>query len=394
MASAFEEFAQAAARPAGTRVAGGRRLERIAVLGGGADARLLAALSLAEGLEVTLFSAYGQELQALRAGPGIGLRGAGPVGTYQVDQPGPSVRTTAELDAAVRGADVLFLTGPIHKQRTYAMVLADHLTDGQIVVIAPGRSLGAAETAWLLRMGGSTADITLVEAQGLPFWYRPEGAVLHLSERAPVAAATIPAGRDDILRALGPILPNLVAAGDVLGSGFADLSAAVEIPALVLGGPGLAAGGPNVPMGASPLAQNATLANLIGADQRHLIEELAGERRAVARAFGVRDLPESAAWITCFAGAPSGAGARAVPSREEARAMLRDGVIGSLVPLVCAGALAGIDLPRSHAMIALSEGILQVDIAATGRTLRGIGITAAETEQVRRSFATMTLGAR
>ena len=44
--------------------------------------------------------------------------------------------------AAVLGAEVIFLTGPIHKQRTYAMVLADHLSDGQVLVLAPGRSLG------------------------------------------------------------------------------------------------------------------------------------------------------------------------------------------------------------------------------------------------------------
>jgi len=129
-------------------------LSRVAVLGGGADARLIAALCLAAEAEVTLFSAYGTELELLRSSSGISLRGAGPVGTYQADREGvPSVQTTAELDRAVSGAEVIFLSGPIHKQRTYAMVLASHLSDGQILVMAPGRSLGALETAWFLRIG-------------------------------------------------------------------------------------------------------------------------------------------------------------------------------------------------------------------------------------------------
>ena len=95
----------------------------------------------AEGAEVTLFSAYGAELEMVRSSSGIGLRGAGPIGSYHVDREGTSIKTTAEIDGAVRGAEVIFLTGPVHKQRTYAMVLADHLNDGQILVLAPGRSL-------------------------------------------------------------------------------------------------------------------------------------------------------------------------------------------------------------------------------------------------------------
>ena len=88
----------------------------------------------------------------------------------------------------------IFLTGPVHKQRTYAMVLADHLRDGQVLVLCPGRSLGALETAWSLRIGGSTADITIVEAQASPYWVHAEGAILHLTEAHPTPAATLPAG--------------------------------------------------------------------------------------------------------------------------------------------------------------------------------------------------------
>lgn len=127
---------------------------------------------------MTLFSAYGAELKSLRSSSGVTLRGAGPVGTYQVDRENvPSIKACAQLDEAVAAAEVIFLSGPVHKQRTYAMVLADHLSDGQVLVLAPGRSLGALETAWFLRIGGCKADITIVETQGLPYWIQAEGAV-------------------------------------------------------------------------------------------------------------------------------------------------------------------------------------------------------------------------
>lgn len=394
MSAGFEDFTRAAQS---LRAADPPRAEpftRFAVLGGGADARLLAALALAEGGEVTLFSAYGAELSALRQGSGIGLRGAGPVGTYNVDRDGPAVRLTAELDAAVSGAQAIFLTGPVHKQRTYAMVLAEHLSDGQVLVLAPGRSLGAVETAWMLRIGGCTADVTLVEAQGLPYWIAAEGAVLHLSEAGPVPAATLPRGRTHVLEALAPVLPDLAHAESVLASGFADLSAAVELPALMMGGAGLAAAGPEIPMGGKPLPENATFAALIGPDQRSVIAAMAEERRAVAAAFGVRDLPETDAWIATFAGATRGAGARPVPDRDAARGLMRDGVVASLAPLVSAAGLAGVAAPMTQSVIRLAEGLLGADLAAAGRRLDTIGITAATVDSARRAFDALMTGAR
>jgi len=393
MASGFEDFARAVST---SRVSAPPRrapFRRFAVLGGGADAMALAALCLAEEADVVLFSAYGAELEALRAASGIGLRGAGPVGSYHVDREGVSIRLTAELDAAVRDAEVIFLTGPLHKQRTYAMVLADHLSDGQVLVLAPGRSLGAVETAWFLRMGGCRADVTIVERLGLPYWIAAQGTQLALSAAAPLPAATLPRGREEVLERLAPVLGVSQVAESVLASGFADLSAAVEIPALVLGGHGLAAGGVEIPMGAKPLPENDTFAALIGPDQRRVIEALAEERRAVAHAFGVRTLPETGDWIAWFAGAERGEGSRPVPARAQAAQLMRDGVVGSLVPLASAAGLAGVAAPRTQSLITLAETLLGADIAASGRRLETIGVTAGTVDGARRAFDALMEGA-
>lgn len=390
----FEDFAEAASATAvHAQTASELTLDRVAVLGGGPDARLIAALCLAEGGAVTLFSAYGAELEMLAQSSGVTLRGAGPIGTYQVNRDAaPSIKTTAELDKAVAGADVIFLTGPVHKQRTYAMVLADHLADGQILVLAPGRSLGALEAAWFLRIGGCTADITLVEAQALPFWVEPEGALLHLAEAAPTPVATLPSGRPEVIRALGRYLPNLSERDHVLASGFEDGSALVELPALLIGGPAAPNGGPTVPMGGVPLEENQTFAHLIGDAQRAAIEELLAERAEVARAFGIRNLPDAETMIARHAGAAKGSGARKVPSKPQAHAMLRDGVIGSLVPLVSAADLAGIATPVTLSMIALTSAVLGVDVAAAGRRLDTIGIRASEIDSARAAMEVIAKG--
>ena len=94
MSDTFADFAEAASRPAGAGTAvAPPQFDRVAVLGGGTDARLFAALCLSEGAEVTLFSAYGVELEALRSTSGIALRDAGPVRDY--------ARLTREAEAEI-----------------------------------------------------------------------------------------------------------------------------------------------------------------------------------------------------------------------------------------------------------------------------------------------------
>ncbi|MDB4223228.1 NAD/NADP octopine/nopaline dehydrogenase family protein [Granulosicoccus sp.] len=400
MSGEFAKFTQVVARDCSRATAGNTlydvtALSRVAVLGGGPDACLLAALCLAENADVTLFSAYGSELNQLKQSGGISLRGAGPVGSYQIDRQGaPSIKTTAELDSAIADAEVIFLTGPIHKQRTYAMVLASHLNDGQIVVLAPGRSLGAIETAWHLRIGGCTADITIVETQGLPYWYDVKGVQLTLSHVDKVYAATLPSGRLDVIPRLQRFLPNLQAADSVLWSGFADGSALVEVPALLLNGPAMSQGGVNIPLGGQALPENNTFRSLIGAEQRSVIEKLASERHAVASAFGLRNLPSCDDWVDVHAGAERGDHSRPIPDQTQSQTLLRDGVIGSLVPLLSAARLTGIDVPMSQSMVTLASSILGADVAAAGRRLDTIGIVESDIDSARKAMDNIAMGRR
>lgn len=394
IANEFEAFAEAISRPAAPSSLPAGRYERVTVLGGGRDAQLIAALCLAEGAAVTLFSAYGAELDSLRAAGGITVRGTGPVGTYQVDQDAvPSIRTTAELDRAVRGAEAIFLTGPVHKQRTYAMVLADHLTDGQVLVLAPGRSLGAAEAAWLLRVGGCRARHTLVEVQGLPYWCEARAATLELSTATPVAAATLPAGRDDVLARLKPFLPNIEPMASTVHSGFADGSGLVEVPALLIGGTAVGDGAVPVPIGGVPLPENASFRALIGEGQRTVIARLAAERAEVARRFGVRNLPSADEWIDIHAGTPRGDGRRPVPDRQEARALIRCATVGSLAPLVSAARVCGVAVPATEAMVTLASAVLGADLDSAGRRLEAMGVTAAGIDDARRILDAIAKGA-
>ena len=396
MSTRFEEFVDAvSARPTPQSPGGELSIDRVTVLGGGSDALLLSALCTAGGAKVTLFSAYGAELDSLRTGHGIVLSGSGPVGSYQVDRPdSPSILTTAELDRAVANAQLIFLTGPVHKQRTYAMVLADHLQDGQALVMAPGRSFGAAEAAWLLRAGGTQADCTLIEILNLPYWYGVQGNRFMLSPASGAPAAAIPAGRTNVLEALKQFIPNLVPVANAVQSSFNDGSGLIETPALLLGGPVLSSGLPKLPVGGVPLPENSTFRTLIGPEHKQLISQLADERRTVARKFGVRDLPEDSEWLDRHAGSPRGEGSRPIPNAREAFMVVRSAVVGSLVPLLSAARIAGQAVPATEAMVTIAGAILGADLQFAGRRLDMIGIDAGNIEDCRRLLDRMAEGKR
>jgi hypothetical protein len=272
------------------------------------------------------------------------------------------------------------------------MVLADHARDGQVLVVAPGRSLGAVEAAWLLRVGGSKADVTLVEVQGLPYWHRATGAVLNLTAAGSAWAATLPSNRSNLLQALKRYLPNIVPALSPIHSGFADGSGLVEVPVLVLGGPAVSSGRKELPNGAVPLAENENVRVLIGEGHRAVMTALAEERHRVAARFGVRDLPSLDEWLDIHAGTTERMNARPVPSPSEATAIVRCATIGSLVPLASAARVAGVDTPATDAMIAVVSALLGSDIAKAGRRLDTIGVTAGDIDDARQLIDAIARG--
>ena len=390
----FQAFADTIARRDVASVPTAASFDRVTVLGGGREARLLACLCLAEGAEVTLSSAHGSELSALRDAGGVTLRGEGPVGTYAVGRDrGPSIRLGAEIDASVRDADLVWLTGTVLTQRLYAMVLAEHLSDGQVVALLPGRTLGALDIASHLRCGGCRADVTLVEVQTPPYWIRMQGTALHLTRATPAPVATVPGGRDDVVRGLSRFLPNPVAVPNIVHGSFADGSGLAEVPALLIGGPAAPPGGPALPAGAEPLPERSSFRALIGERHRVVAAAMAEERRRVATHWGVRELPDADAWLDRHAGAAAGTAARPVPGPDESRSLIRCAVIGSLAPLLSAAEVAAVPAPVTRAMSTLANTVLGGDLTAASRRIDLVGTSAASLDEARRAFDAIARGA-
>lgn len=375
MSDEFKEFAEAiAAKKTAGEVVPRVKFSKVSVLGGGEDARLLAALCRANGAAVTLFSAYGAEIDSIESS-GITIRGCGPVGTYQINQDNShSIASTAEIDRAVTDAELIFLTGPIHKQRTYAMVLADHLNDGQVLVVPNAMTFAAFEIMRMLKVGGASADVTIVEMMGLPYWTKQEGGTLHLSDAGARCTATLPSGRPQVIEALSELIGDLSSRQSCLHSSMNDASAIVDYPILTMGGPTLESGGPEIVTGGVPLAENQTFRNLAGPGHLSVMRALSAERRQVAQRLGVRDLCDDGDWLVGFAGEKSGEEARPIPTQEEAKKRIRDLAIGSLSPLISLAECAGCPVPVSQSAMQMISAILGTDVSVSGRTLSSLGL--------------------
>jgi opine dehydrogenase len=138
---------------------------KIAVLGGGNGAYAAAADLSEQGHEVRLWrrnaAAFG-ELRAIRLIDQSGMRDV------------PIALATADIEKAIRRAELIVIPAPATAQVDIAHAMAPHLADGQFVFLPPG-TFGAYVMAEIVRNAGARAEVTWAEAGTLPYLARKRG---------------------------------------------------------------------------------------------------------------------------------------------------------------------------------------------------------------------------
>jgi opine dehydrogenase len=376
-------------------------LRAVAVLGAGPLGQLLAVEALAAGYEVRLFSAFSRELDALQSSGAITVRGRHLVGTYATSDappagPRPAIRLCRSVDAAVQGADAVLVATPASVHSTYAGLLSPVLVDGQTVVLVPGRFLGSAEFARTLARHGCAASIRLAETAGSPYLVRTDGPTLIVDAvAARVTLAGLGGAADQVAAQLHSVWPMLEPAATVLESAFSGVTGVVGVAPVVLNTAAVQSEKP-------PLLRDIVTPDL----SRTIIARLDDERRAVAFAYGVRELPSAAAELGA-AYAVDGeqvstddlAGALAelsafdeYPVTEDGGPHVRDDVPNMLVPLASAGRAAGVPTEATDALIALASVLTGNDFARHGRRLESLGLAGYPPHELRRVVAEAGFG--
>jgi len=346
----------------------------VAVLGAG-HGGLAAAADLGQrGYEVRLHARREEALEPLRQAGGVTVEGArrGLV---------PVALATTEIDRAVDGADLVMLVVPSLAHRYCAKVLAPLMRPDLPVLINPGHTGGALGFVQGLRECGYDGPAMTAETVTLSYICRKTGpaGVAIFSYVKNLKFAAFPARMSrDMLELVRPIYPEIVPAGSVLETGFANINAVFHPPGMLMN-----AGWIEDTAGDFPFYREG-ITPAVG----RVAGEVDRERLAVARALDVPSAPflENflAAGLTTPAAARSGDISLAcrqsepnrtikAPPRLDHRYMHEDVGYG-LVPFAAFGDLAGVATPTIDAIVHLASEIMGIDFARDGLTLERMGL--------------------
>lgn len=342
---------------------------RIAVLGGGNGALAAAADLTAQGHEVRHWR---REASALR--PEISLEDAEGKRTIRI------ARTCADVGEAVRGAELVFMPDPAFTQLDNARRLAPHLTEGQVVFLAPG-TFGAfvmreamrtrcavAETGtlpWLTRKHGPATAAITARATRLPTGVYP--ACLHEAAFATVARA----------------FPAVEPVEDALSAALMNAGPVIHPPLVLMNA------GPLEHFERWDIHKEGTQPAI-----RRVTDALDAERVAARAALGYapphfpladhyredgeewmygrrvhRRLTDSGDWKE-----------RIVLAEHR---YMREDVEMGLAFLVSVCEWAGVPCPVARGLLALASAVLGRELRAGARTLEGLGLAALSRDEMR-----------
>ena len=286
---------------------------------------------------------------------------------------------------ALEGIDVLMVVVPATGHADIAEMIADHIKDGQIIVLNPGRTGGALEVSNIIRRKNPNVRPFLAEAQTLLYASRVTnpGQVHIYGVKNSVPVAALPAYQiADILPVLRKAFPQFVPGDDVLKTSLDNIGAVFHPTVTIL---------------------NAGRIEDTHGDFRYyiegvtpsiarILEEVDQERVRVAEALGIHVntarewlyLAYSAAGKTLLEAMHANANYKDIkaPGTTQHRYISED-VPTSLVPIASIGDSLNVPTPTIKSIIQLASVMHGVDYWAIGRTVDQLGIKGMSIRDIR-----------
>jgi opine dehydrogenase len=280
---------------------------------------------------------------------------------------------TADLGAAMAGAELIVLPTPALAQSDIARAMAPHLVDGQVVFLAPG-TFGSFVMARIVPEHGSRADVAWAETGTLPYLARKLGA---REVRVTIRAVRLPTGvyparrSEAALAVIARAYPAVHPCGDVLSGALMNAGPVIHPPLIV--------------MNAAPLQHFERWDIHAEGTQpavRAVTDSLDRERIAVREALGygaphypLADHYANDRWMY------GDAHKKLVDSgdwREHIdvyrhRYVTEDTELG-LAFLASVARWCGVDAPVAHGLLAVTGGFLGRDLRRGPRTLEALGL--------------------
>jgi opine dehydrogenase len=346
--------------------------ERYAVLGAGHGGKAMAAHLALLGAEVALWNRTYDHISIIQKRGGIELESTegGPHGF------GTLKLVTSEISEALAFAQVIMFVLPSSAHADVARAAAPFLKDGQIVILHPGRTLGALEFTKVIRDNGCTADVTVAEAETFIYASRSDGPaqarIFRIKEAVPLAA--LPACRNEqVLHCIHEAYPQFIDGVDVLHTGLNNMGAIFH-PALTL---------LNVGWIEHTHGDYQFYIDGVTPSVARVLEVLDRERVTVASSVGIR-ARTSLEWLKlaydtvgtdlheAIHNQPGYYGIKA-PATLNHRYIFED-VPMSLVPIASLGIRYGVSVRGMESIIRIGSIIHRTDYWRRGRTVERLGL--------------------
>ena len=341
----------------------------VAVLGASNGGLTTAADLTLGGHAVRWWSRRAEPLAAVRAAGGITVDGDG---GRQLAAP---ALATADLAAAVEGAEIVVAPLPATGHDDLAARLGPLLTDAQVVLLAPG-TLGAYAVARALARAGGRLPFAIAETATLPYLTRKSAAAeVRVATRASnLPVGVFPADRTDAtLARLAALYPAVRPCVDALDAALANAGPVIHPPLVLLNAGAIDGGRFDIHVaGTTPTI-------------RRLIDAVDAERVAARVGWGygpphyeLATYYDEARAAEGFYGA--GARGRVAQSRIfdetlgfDHRYVTEDVVLG-LALFESAGRTAGVDMPAVSGLLQIFGVLLGRRLGGDGRALERLGL--------------------
>jgi opine dehydrogenase len=274
-----------------------------------------------------------------------------------------------DMEEVVSGAYLIMVTTPAQYHHVVGAAMAPYLTDGQTVILNPGRTFGTYAFERTLRDNGCAADISLGETDTFVFTCRStvigRPTIYKIKNKVYVAAHGGYGTTQKLVELLSEHFKSVVPAKSVLYTGFSNIGMIFHPMPILMNITRVEAKEDFLFYidGISPLVAG-------------ILEKMDAERVAVARAFGV-DVPDAGGWLRECYGSRGGSlyemiqGTDAyknvlAPTDIDTRYVFED-IRTGCVPVSCAGEYAGVKTEALDSVIRWASLLYDTDFRADGR---------------------------
>ena len=343
----------------------------IAVLGGGNGSHAAAADLTEAGHRVRFWRRDADGVAALkRAGNRLTLK------DFRGERLVEIALVTTDIGAALRGAELVVCPAPAFAQEPIAARMAEHLADGQVVLLPPG-TFGSYLMARVAREHGSRARVAFAESGTLPYLTRKHGAdtiaITTRATRLPTGVFPL-AEKARALAVIRMAYPSVEDAGDALSGALMNAGPIIHPPLILMNA------GPIEHFDHWDIHNEGTTPSI-----RRVTDALDAERMALREALGygrphfpLRDHYDPAGEEWMYGNVAHKRLVKSGDWRERlaltAHRYMREDVACGLAFLVSVAEWAGVAAPVARGLLAVGSAVCGEDFRATGRTLERLGL--------------------